>query len=875
MNSNVDEVGTPEFTEACSAGSILGRTALYLRCYFKLDVSGLSLGIVMRRLLRLALFAVMCLLESLSFAADVVTLAGQQVAAFPIVTGESASDAVRTQAKTLASYFRRMTGATFEQTVGNGATGITVGVVSDFPILKLEKQLDAHDATRREEYVLQSHAEGLRIIGASELAVRHAVWDVLYRCGYRQFFPGPKWEVVPQHQKLTLAVDVLEKPSYHSRRIWYGFGAWDYAKEPYRDWCEKNRAVQGIELHTGHAYDGILSRNKQAFAEHPEYLGLVGGQRKSTKFCISNLGLRQLVVADALAQIAADPSKQSVSVDPSDGGGWCECESCAKLGSVTDRALTLANAVAEGLATKYGDQKFVGMYAYNQHSPPPSIKAHPRVVVSVATSFITGGYSIDELLAGWSAKASMLGIREYYSVNTWDRDLPGAARGGKIDYLKQTLPHFHAKSARFLSAESSDNWGPNGLGYYLASRMLWDVREAERLDALQADFFEKCFGTAEAPMRKFYALLDGSHRQPMSDDLVGRMYRLIEEARTATSDKATRARLDDLTLYTRYCELWLDYSTARDAARQAAFETLIRHGYRMRTTMLIHSLALYRDLDGRDKSVVIPAEAKWNVPEPKNSWKSSEPFNSGELDAIRRNGIAARQLLDFEPKSFSTDLVPATPLKLKSDKLGSMGLYSRQPRILYSWVAQAPQTYALTVTAGTVYTNRGVTKLDLYPAAEAEGRSIAHAEVPPTREPVAVELKSSLSGLQRLEVLAGGGARTDWPEDVPMTIESSFEHPGQFHGRWSLYFYVPRGTAVIGGFSEGEGTLRNPSGTVARKFDTKPGFFSVAVPTGDDGKLWKWEQCAGDKLLMTVPPYLARSASELLLPKEVVERDAR
>src|SRR2546430_13574288 len=47
----------------------------------------------------------------------------------------------------------------------------------------------------------------------------------------------------------------------------------------------------------------------------------VGGERKSTKFCISNPGLRQLVIADALAQLAADPKKQSVSVDPSDGGG--------------------------------------------------------------------------------------------------------------------------------------------------------------------------------------------------------------------------------------------------------------------------------------------------------------------------------------------------------------------------------------------------------------------------------------------------------------------------------------------------------------------------------------------------------------------------
>lgn len=812
----------------------------------------------------------------IAHAADAVsiTLAEAGKSRHALVVSPTASEAIKVHAKTLSDMLEKITGARFELQTGDGQSGIALGTASDFPELKRQALFDAKDATRREEYLLQSHSAGLWLIGVNELAVRHAVWDLLHRVGYRQFFPGAKWEVIPKLPKLDVAVNAFEKPSYHSRRIWYGFGAWDYAKEPYRLWCEKNRAVQGIELHTGHAYDNFLRRNAKAFEQHPEYLGLVNGKRSSTKFCISNPNLRKLIAEDAVRQFDADLSKQSISVDPSDGGGWCECPECAKIGSVTDRALTLANEVATTVVAKYPD-KFVGMYAYNQHSPPPTIKAHPRVVISVATSFITGGYTVDQLLAGWSQKASILGIREYYSVNTWDRDLPGAARGSRLEYLQQTIPHFHNKSARFLSSESSDNWGPNGLGYYLAARAMWDVKEAERFDELQTDFFERAFGTARAPMKKFYAFLDGTHRQPLCDDLIGRMYRLLEEARAATTDRDVQGRIDDLTLYVRYCELWGDYAIARDQKRQPAFEAVIRHAYRMRETMLVHSLALYRDLDARDKSVEIPAEAKWNVAEKTNPWKSNEAFNSGELNAIRQQGIANRPLLNFEPRSFSNNLVPAAPLKLKSDKLGSMGLYSRSPRTLYSWIDPAPGKYSLTVYAGLIYANRGVTKLDLYPAAEAEGRSVAHAEVPPTQQPTPVVLKTNFAGLHRIEVLAGGGARTDWSENVPMTIESSFEHPGQFHGRWSLYFYVPRGTTIIGGFSEGEGTLRNGSGVVVEKFTQKPGYFSVPVPSSEDGRLWKFEQCAGDKLLMTVPPYLARSASELLLPKEVVERDSK
>lgn len=795
-------------------------------------------------------------------------------ALMPITISERASSEVKASATRLATYLGKISGADFKVQIGDGLNGIALGRAEDFPALKTGVEFSPAEATKREEYLLHSHANGVWLLGATDLAARHAVWDFLHRLGYRQFFPGKTWEVVPRSPKLVIAVDSIERPAYHSRRIWYGFGAWDHAEEPYRDWCEKNRAIAGIDLRTGHAYDGILSRNKAAFTAHPEYLGLVGGVRKSTKFCISNPALRQLVADDALAQLATDPDLQSVSADPSDGGGWCECEGCGKLGSVSDRALTLANAVAEAVTAKYPG-RLVGMYAYNEHSPPPTIRAHPAVVISVATGFIKGGFTVDQLLDGWSKRATTLGIREYYSVHTWDRDLPGAARGGNVEYLRTTIPHFHEKSARFLSAESSDNWGPNGLGYYLAARMMWDVREAQRTDALTAEFLEKCFGPAHGPMTKFYALLDGAKRPPLSDDLIGRMYRLLDEAHGLTSDPTTIARLEDLTLYTRYVELWLDYSIAKGTGRQAAFEALIRHGYRMRGTMLIHTLALYRDLDNRDKAVAIPDEAKWNVPEGKNPWKTSTPFTSEEIDRFRRDGIANRKLLGFTPASFSSELVPAAPLKLTPAKPGTMGIYSRAPRTYYTWVEKAPATFILTATAGIIYQTSGPAKYDLYPAGEAEGKSVAHVEVPPTKTAQPIELKSTFTGQHRIEIIGGGTAQTTWQNDVPMTIESSFERPAELHGRWTLYFYVPRGTKIVGGFGEGPGTLHHASGTLAHTFDSKPGFFSVPVPAGEDGRLWRFEHCSGDKRLMTVPPFLARSAAELLLPREIVEKDSR
>ncbi len=803
-----------------------------------------------------------------------VTIANNGKAGQTIVISEKASADVKQHAKTLAEQLHRMTDADFEIKTGAGNEGIVVGLAADFPQLAKEEALHSKAATDRENYVLRSHSKGLVLLGSTDLAVRHAVWDTLHRIGYRQYFPGKHWEIVPRTRTLSLDVDSLEKPSYHARRIWYGYGAWDYAKEPYRDWCEKNRCVAGIELNSGHSYDGILNRNKKAFAEHPEYLGLVNGERRSTKFCISNPGLRKLITADAMAQFDSDPSRHSISIDPSDGGGWCECSECAKLGSITDRAVTLANTVADAVTAKYPD-KVIGMYAYSQHSPPPNLTVHPSVVISVATSFIQGGFTVDQLMEGWSKKAGMLGIREYYSVNTWDRDLPGSARGGNIEYLRSTIPHFHQKHARFLSAESSDNWGPNGLGYFLAARMLWDVREAQKTEALTAEFFANCFGDARQPMETFYELLDGQKKRQLCDDLIGRMYGALNDARGKTNDAAVHARLDDLTLYTRYAELWLDYSIAKDAARQSAFESLIRHAYRMRTTMMIHTYGLYRDLYHRDRSVSIPDNADWKTPEGKNPWKSSSPFTREELSAMSRDGITNRKLLDFDPVSFSSDLVRPTTLKLPTVKTGSMGSYSRQPRIYHTWVDKAPQTFPFTVKGGVIYSNRGATKLDLYPQLEPEGKSVAHVEVEPDGNEHKVEIATTFTGLHRIEIVAGGGASATWLENTAMTIESSAEHPARLHTRWTLYFYVPRGTMTVGGFGEGVGTMRDGSSKVVHTFDGKPGYYSVPVPSGEDGKLWSFYSCAGDKTLMTVPPFLARNTEELLLPREVVEKDSK
>src|SRR5690606_3766388 len=179
------------------------------------------------------------------------------------------------------------------------------------------------------------------------------------------------------------------------------------------------------------------------------------------------------------------------------------------------------------------------------------------------------------------------GVREYYSVVISHKGRPGGLPAGDPRGIAEKVKHQYQLGARFMSAESSDSWGPGGLGYYLAARKLWDS-DADT-EALLNDFFEKAFGPAQKPMREFYKRIDRANKPLFSSDLIGRMYRDLDEARKLTNDPGIRGRLDDLTLYTRYVEL------LKDVNGEEGVGAALAHSYRIRNTHMVHNYALWRD----------------------------------------------------------------------------------------------------------------------------------------------------------------------------------------------------------------------------------------------------------------------------------------
>jgi hypothetical protein len=807
-----------------------------------------------------------------------ITVAAKGKALLPVAVGSNASPATLEAATNLAAYLSRMSGADFQLVTNQGESGIVLGKPSDFSRLPMTVSFES-GPFHREDYLLRSDKKGLWLLGATDEAVSHTAWDVLYRLGHRQFFPGAVWEVIPRLDTLTLAADVRESPAFYSRRIWYNWGMWGYNNQPYKEWCVRNRHIQGFRLNSGHSYGGIVGANRAEFDAHPEYFSLVNGQRTKggdAKFCVSNPGLRKLVVEHAVRQVKAHPDLDSLSLDPSDGDNWCECEPCEKMGSPSDRALTLANAVAETINQLGLGNKYVGMYAYNKHCAPPSIQVHPNVIISATTAFIRGGWTLDQILDGWKAKGATMGIYDYFSVVDWDWNMPLAAKAARPAAAANSIRDFHKKGTRFYDCESGDAWGPCGLGYYVAARVMWDTNEASRVEALTADFLEKAFGPAREPMGRFYTLITADTVRRPGSDLVGRMYRALAEARDKAAGRPdVLARVDALIQYTRYVELYKAHSLSNDPELRKRMITYI---YRIRKTMMIHAYGLWARLVGQGAAG-----------DPTYALKSEEPVTEAEILDTLKAGIANNQPVEmsFTPIAFSQEYVPAAKLNLPTVPTGSFPSNPQDRHAYYTWIGQAPTAFVMKVTVQRVWNLRPHV-IQLFSPQEVSLNAVAESgAVKADGKTYDVALKTPYDGLHRVEVTDGGDyTRIAWPEGMPVMVPSGIDTPTCqtfFRGGWTMYAYVPKGTAEIGGWAARvaawapriSGTLKDPDGNAVLDFGKmEEGWFKVAVPPGQDGRLWKFENSQGMRQLMTIPPCLARSGRELMLPREVVEQDA-
>ncbi len=819
-----------------------------------------------------------------------VKIASGGKALLPVVISTKASGTMRKNAEVLASVLSKMTGGEFKVEQGDASSrGIIFGKQEDFTALPSKADFAPQNPERTEEYFILTDKGSLFLVGATDLAVQNAMWDFLGRQGYRQYFPGRIWEVIPKKTEISATINEVQKPSYLMRSVWFSGGAYPEDRRKYDDWQAKNRQASSFHISAGHSYEGFINSKKKDFAEHPEYFALVDGKRRGPKLNIANPDLRKLFVDHALSHLKKNPQALSVSADPSDGGGWDESEEAKAIGTPSDQALFLANEVARALQKDFPG-KYVGMYAYNFHSAPPSIRAEKNVFVLVTTAFRGTRLGIKEQMEGWHAQGAKVGIRDYFSYAAANYDIPARClRFESTPDVLAKIKKYHDWGARVYSSESGNNWVINGLVYYSAARALWDVGNTAFAEKLMEEFLNNCFGSCADDIRTYYQALSSAGNPVLEPGFFHTLYAALEAARARKPGEEIEARLDALTLYARYLELYRAYSCAPgNEARIKAAKEMINHLYRSRFQGGNAGYAIIRDFSGRDQIL----SRAWTPEERKKLRAGDSPWASANEKAIPREEILAMSAdglrnnppLPFRIISFSRDLVPAESIlkaekNLPKGKIGGQGVHS----LMFYTYAENPGTeWRIKISCSTKSGKNAAVSISpsisLWSDKEPEGLAVDKAEVeiqPGTTGELVV--KTRFPGLHRIILEGARWQKLELDPERPWTLTSDSDTPAPSQGAsetGDLYFYVPKGTRVLGAHIPGRGVLINPLGKPVMSFD-KNGYVKIDIPEGQSGRLWRIKDIRGGNFnLLTVPPYFAPSAKDLLLPKEVVEKDA-
>jgi len=776
-------------------------------------------------------------------------LADHGTAALPIVIAADASDATKAVAAELAGYLEQISGAKFDIQIGDGARGI---------VLRVEK------LPAREAFVIRSEPHRLLLAGGSDLGVSHAAFRLLELLGCRWFFPSKAWEIIPSQRRLAVAVGEADQPRILARRIWYGYGFFDAtARKDYETWARHNRMASSFRVSAGHAWQSIIADNSKVFAEHPEYRALVKGKRQGEQLCVSNPDVQHLAVEWALKFFQKNPDREMVSMECSDGDGQCECDACAKLGSISDRVFLLANIVARAVAEKYPDKQ-VGCLAYNQHSEPPSFPLEPNVYVQLTAGFIRGRYRHEELIDLWARKTRNLGFYEYFSVWLWDFDkLPGG-NGANLARTQQMIRRYLAAGATSFDAESGNNWGVHGRGYYIANRLLWNP-DAD-VPSLLTDFYEKAFGPGAAAMRRYYERLAPENEPLLSRSLVGEAFRDVAEAvRLARSRPDVQARLDQLKHYLRYVHLrWMLDNETDKARRKELTLAALTLVYRTRYEYMNHWAAMRSEWVNQAAKEF--NEPTWTAHDRSiKPWMIETPVTAAETEQWFQEGLAYFQPQPVTEVKFSADLAPAG--FTNGPPAEAQQHYQRSAR--YALHSPDGNPLELEVTPGTIawYRDRPDARYTLTDIADATNTT---GRLPLDGAPHKLTFKVPRPGTYFFECDdSAAGWRIRSAATLVLQRGRGYLHLGQMP---PMFFYVPKGTRAIQYFWKGPPhKVLDPDGKLVHHQKQTGEIVTIPVPAGMDGRCWSFRELVpGHLWFFNVPNYLAASPRALLLPRELL-----
>ena len=838
----------------------------------------------------------------------------------------------------------KMTGAKFEvqpleKFPEKPGPGIYVGAVEDFKWLDMPQDLGFEEiylrSTANNQVIIAgTQREGMTFdrwittnasdVGIQRPGISRAVYSFLDKLGCRWFFPAPAWEVIPKSKDITVSLNERHVPSYFlERRLGVGGNLrMGDLPEDFAIWQIRNRMGEPF---SPHVEQGGLPEKE--LAKHPEWFAEVGGKRQATQFCYSN----QHVIDEGIQRALSfgESPEYMLSLSPVDGDGYCECKQCRKLAgvplnskenyckradgklvSVTSEAFyTYVNKVAEALRKKY-PRKMVGTLAYLGTTYPPSFDLQPNVYVEIATKYRGGcPLSLEDQMKEFSKHCKNIGTYYFYSVYQWTGDLPGQATSAHPDWVAYELQTFYRNGVRGLGGEAAYNWGPNGLGYYTAARVMWDIK-LNSWD-VENDFYKKAFGPAAENIRHIYKRW--SMGCPYNNkDIMALSYRDLNDAMTLTAkDPECRARVNQIRMYLHFLHHYITpfetenidiakiFGYADKKIAKKALGDLREFNKNIMNTGMIYSGMFNGWSSTLARTLGCPFLAKTNEGDEEVKVAGKIP-SVAEMDRLFNEDLKEMKLADFTAlkdiscKSFGG---PLTPVREAMPKLLTAGApipfkSTQTSKEEFKVLAKKGETVKLQFK--TSRRGQGATYSISLAGTKFKAGAMQREEQNPK-----ITFRAPQTGVYDINL------ELFWPpvEFGPM---SDCSHPfvtesGDLGTQY--YFYVPKGTKHFMALDTAGGNMtiafKNGQGQTVRALDeltakerwepredvdvrgaakqerSSAGAFMVDVPAGSDGAIWSFYSTIrtwdGHIKLIGVPCYMSLRPDLLMLPRDALD----
>jgi hypothetical protein len=466
--------------------------------------------------LPLPLLAGLC--AAMIAAAD-VTLVRDGVAVASVVIPDQPTAVEQFAATRLCFYLKEMTGVQLpvvrETAAPAGGARVYVGATAAAaPLLSAIKARQAP----AEASVISATGSSVTLAGRDDAGTTHAVYRLLEGLGCRWYFPAPWGWIIPRVQTVTIpAGDTYQAPDFKIR-AGIGNPADPTDKSPdwqINEWARANHLGGWRWWGAGHSYPFLVDFAQ--FEKHPEWFAYYNGARHPTQLCTTHPEVRRLALQVVLEALAKPNAPRLVCISPCDGEGFCECDTCSTLipddgkGSklthdYADRIVDFANFIADSIRTAYPDHYVTYYCDYHSVGTPQ------RVTPAQNTVFWLTQWAQDQLhpvgpetrlgkaLQHWGQYGNPIFLYTYWgsygSFTYW----PAATT------IAADVPYFHGKGAVGVYSETHESWGGQHLNFILYPRLLWDSKTDPQ--QFTAEFCDKAYGPAAAPMREYYRLLE-------------------------------------------------------------------------------------------------------------------------------------------------------------------------------------------------------------------------------------------------------------------------------------------------------------------------------------------------------------------------------